>query len=186
MKSSRKALAAAGAAIGAIAVVLTAALPASASTQRGGGNASFESIDGFLAGPGALSNSPVVRLQLSGAVNARGSINLGGNAMVSPIPTFAGTLAVAHGNPRPSVRVNYMTCQETSTISTPYTVLGRLSSGAFSGAQGDGRALVVFSAVLPRYTFGPHRGRCNFMARPEPFGASISFHAQGPLFLRHR
>jgi hypothetical protein len=185
MKSSRKALAAAGAAVGAIAVVLTAALPASASPQRGG-NMGFESIDGFLAGPGALSSAPAVRLQLSGAVNTRGSINLGGNTMISQIPTFKGTLTVAHGNPRPSMRLNHMTCQETSTITTPYTVVGRLSSGVFSGAQGNGRAMVVFSAVVPRYTFGPHRGQCNFMARPEPFGASISFNARGPLFLRHR
>ena len=48
----------------------------------------YEWISGFLAGPGALANAPVVPLQLRGAVNTRGSINLGGNGSVSLIPTL--------------------------------------------------------------------------------------------------
>jgi hypothetical protein len=188
MKSLKKVLAAAGAAVGATAMVLgAAALPASASTQGAGGHGNYEWISGFLAGPGALANAPVVPLQLLGAVNTRGSINLGGNAAVSPIPTRKGTLTVEHGNPSPTPQLNHRTCRETDTVSTWYKVVGRQSSGAFWGAQGNGHAVVVFSAIAPRYTHGPHKGQCNFSenAQPEPYGAWVSFHAQGPLYLRH-
>ena len=120
MKSLKKMLAMAGAAVGAAAIVLAAALPASASTQGAGGHGNYEWINGFLAGPGALANAPVVPLQLRGAVNTRGSINLGGNGSVGSIPTYKGTLAVEHGNPSPPPQLNYRTCRETSTISTWY------------------------------------------------------------------
>ena len=189
MKILVKALAISGAAIGAIAMVLAAALPASAATQGAArGHVNYEWISGFLAGPGALANAPVVRLQLSGAVNTRGIINLGGNGSVSPIPTYRGTLTVRHGNPSPTPQLNYRTCRETDTTSTWYRVLGHQSSGVFWGAQGSGHAVVVFSAIAPRYAYGPHRGQCNFSqnAQPEPYGAWIYFHAQGPLYLRHR
>lgn len=185
MKSLKKMLAMAGAAIGATAIVLAAALPAGASTQSGGyGN--YEWINGFLAGPGALANAPVVPLRLRGAVNTSGSINLGGNSSVSPIPTYKGTLTVQHGNPSPPPQLNDQTCRETETISTWYKVLGSQSSGVFGGASGHGHAVVVFSAIAPRYTSGPDKGQCNFSenAQPEPYGAWISFHAQGPLHLR--
>jgi hypothetical protein len=187
MKSLTKVLAMAGAAIGATAMVLTAALPASAATQGAKRPVNYEWIDGYLAGPGALANAPVVPLQLTGAVNTRGSINLGGNSSVSQIPTRKGTLTVQHGNPSPPPKLNYLTCRETSTISTWYKVLGRQSTGVFWGAQGSGHAVVVFSAIAPRYTHGPNKGQCNFSenAQPKPYGAYISFRAQGPLYLRH-
>jgi hypothetical protein len=185
MKSLKKMLAIAGAAVGAAAMVLAAALPASASTQGGSGYGNYEWINGFLAGPGALANAPVVPLRLRGAVNTRGSINLGGNGSVGLIPTFKGTLAVQHGNPSPPPQLNYETCRENQTISTWYKVLGSQSSGVFGGASGGGHAVVVFSAIAPRYTSGPDKGQCNFSqnAQPEPYGAWISFHAQGPLYL---
>ena len=187
MKSLKKMLATAGAAVGAAAIVLAAALPASASTQGAGDHGNYEWINGFLAGPGALANAPVVPLRLQGAVNTRGSINLGGNGSVGTIPTYKGTLAVEHGNPSPPPQLNYRTCRETFTISTSYKVLGSQSSGVFRGAHGNGHAVVVFSAIAPRYTSGPHSGQCNFSqnAQPEPYGAWVSFHAQGPLYLRH-
>jgi hypothetical protein len=187
MKLIRKVIATASAAVGVTAMVLGAALPASASTQAPGRHGNYEWIDGFLTGPGALANAPVVPLQLSGAVNTHGSINLGGNASVSPIRTFRGTLTVRHGNPNPPPQLNPRTCRITETISTSYQVVGHQSSGVFRGAQGYGRAVVVFSVIAPRYTSGPRRGQCNFSqnAQPEPFGASISFRAQGPLYLRH-
>jgi len=187
MKFLRKVLATAGAAVGATAIVLAAAVPASASPQGDGGHGNYEWIDGFLAGPGALANAPVVPLQLSGAVNTRGSINLGGNAAVTPIPTYKGTLTVEHGNPNTPPQLNYRTCRETDTVSTSYKVVGHQSTGVFWGAHGSGRAVVVFSAIAPRYTSGPHEGQCNFSenAQPEPYGAWISFRAQGPLYLRH-
>ncbi|MGH3167858.1 MAG: hypothetical protein ACRDN0_18480 [Trebonia sp.] len=187
MKSLTKALAAAGTAVGATAIVLTAALPASASAHGAGGHGNYEWISGFLAGPGALANAPVVPLRLQGAVNTRGSINLGGNSSVGYIPTRKGTLTVEHGNPNPPPRLNYRTCRETDTTSTWYKVLGRQSSGVFWGAQGHGHAVVVFSDIAPRYTSGPLKGQCNFSenAQPEPYGAWISFEAQGPLHLRH-
>lgn len=187
MKSLKKMLATAGAAVGAAAIVLAAALPASASTQGAGGHGNYEWINGFLAGPGALANAPVVPLRLRGAVNTRGSINLGGNGSVGQIPTYKGTLAVEHGNPSPPPQLNYRTCRESFTISTWYKVLGSQSSGVFWGARGNGHVVVVFSAIAPRYTSGPHKGQCNFSqnAQPEPYGAWVSFHAQGPLYLRH-
>jgi hypothetical protein len=187
MKSLRKVLATAGAAVGATAIVLTATLPASASTQGAGGNRNYEWISGFLAGPRALANAPVVPLQLRGAVNTRGSINLGGNSSVSPIWTHKGTLTVQHGNPNPTPKLNYRTCRETETVSTWYKVVGSKSSGVFRAARGNGHAVVVFSAIAPRYTSGPHKGKCNFSenAQPKPYGAWISFHAQGPLYLWH-
>jgi hypothetical protein len=187
VKSVRKVLAMAGAAVGATAIVLGAALPASASTQGGGAHGNYEWINGFLAGPGALANAPVVPLKLSGAVNARGSINLGGNSSVGQILTNKGILTVEHGNPNPPPQLNYRTCRETDTVSTSYKVLGRQSTGVFWGAHGYGHAVVVFSAIAPRYTSGPHKGQCNFSqnAQPEPYGAYISFRAQGPLYLRH-
>ena len=134
MKSLSKLLAVAGAAIGATAMMLTAALPASASTQGAGRHVNYEVIAGFLAGRGALANAPVVPLQLRGAVNTSGSINLGGNSSVSPIWTRKGTLTVEHGNPNPAPQLNYRTCRETSTISTWYKVIGRQSTGVFWGA----------------------------------------------------
>jgi hypothetical protein len=187
MKSLKKVLATAGVALGAGALLLTVALPASASTQRDRDHVNYESIDGFLAGRAALANNPVVPLKLTGAVNTSGAINLGGNSAVSPIWTRKGTLTVQHGNPTPAPQLNYRTCRETETISTTYKVLGHQSSGAFWGAQGHGHAVVVFSAIAPRYHSGPHKGQCNFSqnAQPEPYGAYISFHAQGPLYLRH-
>ena len=99
MKAVKRMLAMAGAAVGATAIVLAAALPASASTQGAGGYGNYEWINGFLAGPGALANAPVVPLQFRGAVNTRGSINLGGNSSVSPLPTYKGTLTVAARQP---------------------------------------------------------------------------------------
>ena len=60
----------------------------------------------YLAGQGALADAPVVPLRLSGAVNTRGSINLGGNGSVSPIPTRKGTLTVEHANPNPTPQLN--------------------------------------------------------------------------------
>jgi hypothetical protein len=187
MKSLRKVLAGAGAALGATALLLTATLPASAATQGAGRPVNYEWITGFLAGKGALANAPIVPLKLSGAVNTRGSINLGGNSTVSPIWTRKGTLTVQHGNPAPKPQLNYRSCRETETVTTTYKVLGRQSSGVFWGAQGSGHAVVVFSAIAPRYTSGKHKGQCNFSenAQPEPYGAFISFQAQGPLHLRH-
>jgi hypothetical protein len=187
MKSLKNVLATAGVALGAGALLLTVALPASASTQGNRGHVNYEWIDGFLAGRGALANAPVVPLKLTGAVNTTGRINLGGNSSVSPIPTRKGTLTVKHGNPNPAPQFNYRSCRETQTISTTYKVLGHQSSGVFWGAQGSGHAVVVFSAIAPRYTSGNHKGQCNFSqnAQPEPYGAWISFRAQGPLYLRH-
>jgi hypothetical protein len=187
MKSLRKVLAVAGAAVGATAMALTVALPASAATQGAGRHVHYEWIDGFLAGPGALANAPVVPLQLRGAVNTSGKINLGGNSAVSPIWTHKGTLTVEHGNPAPQVKLNYRSCRQTDTVTTWYKVVGRQSSGVFWGARGSGHAVVVFSSIAPRYHSGPHKGQCNFgqNAQPEPYGAFISFRAQGPLYLRH-
>jgi hypothetical protein len=55
------------------------------------------------------------------------------------------------------------------------------------GARGNGHVVVVFSAIAPRYTSGPNKGQCNFSqnAQPEPYGAWVSFRAQGTLYLRH-
>ena len=187
MKSLKKMLAAAGVTIGAAGIVLTSVIPASASAQGNSGHGNYESITGFLAGRGALANAPVVPLQLRGVVSTRGSINLGGNASVSPIPSRKGTLAAEHGNPSPPPQLNYRSCRETETISTWTKVVGSRSTGVFKGASGSGHAVVVFSAIAPRYTSGKHKGQCNFSenAQPEPHGAWISFHDQGTLYLRH-
>jgi hypothetical protein len=188
MKFLTKVLATAGTAVGATAITLAAALPAGAATLGPSSHGNYETISGFLAGRAALANAPVVPLRLSGAVNARGSINLGGNSTVSRIPTNKGTLTVQHGNPGPRVQLNYRSCRETETISTSYTVIGRQSSGAFTRATGSGRAVVVFSAVTSRYASGPRRGQCNFSnsGRPQPNSAWVTFQAQGPLYLWHR
>ena len=187
MKSLKKVLATASAAGAAGAIVLGASLPASAATQGHRAPVKYEWIDGFLAGPDALANAPVVPLKLTGAVNTTGKINLGGNSSVTPIWTRKGTLTVQHGNPSPPPQFNARTCRVTETITTGYRVLGSKSSGVFWGAQGSGRAVVVFSSIAPRYTHGPRKGQCDFSqnAKPEPYGASISFRAQGPLYLRH-
>lgn len=187
MKALKKVIATAGAAGAAATIVLGAALPASAATQGHRGPVTYERIDGFLAGPGALANAPVVPLKLTGAVNTTGKINLGGNSSVTPIWTRKGTLTVRHGNPTPPPQFNARTCRVTETITTGYKVLGNRSGGVFWGADGSGRAVVVFSSIAPRYTHGPNKGQCDFSrnAKPEPYGAYISFHAQGPLFLRH-
>jgi hypothetical protein len=185
MKVLKKVLAGAGAAVGVIAIGLAAALPASAATQGPARHVNYESISGYLAGPGALANAPVVPLRLSGAVNTWGSINLGGNSAVSKIWTAKGTLTVWHGNPNPPPKLNYQSCRVTYAVSTSYKVLGSQSSGAFRKAQGSGRAVVVFSSVAPRYTSGKYKGQCNFSpkAKPVPYGAWITFNAQGPLYV---
>jgi hypothetical protein len=58
MKSLSKLLAVAGAAIGATAMALTVALPASAAPRGAGGHRNYEWITGFLAGRGALVLQP--------------------------------------------------------------------------------------------------------------------------------
>jgi hypothetical protein len=186
VKVLKKVLAGAGAAVGVIAIGLAAALPASAAPAAPARHVvNYESISGSLTGPGALANAPVVPLRLSGAVSARGSINLGGNSAVSKIWTNRGILTVQHGNPNPPPKLNYQSCRVTYAVSTSYQVLGNQSSGAFWKAQGNGRAVVVFSSIAPRYTSGKHRGQCNFSpnAKPLPYGAWITFNAQGPLYV---
>jgi hypothetical protein len=187
MKVLKKVLAGAGAAAGVIAIGLAAALPASAAPAGPARHhVNYESISGSLTGPGALANAPVVPLRLSGAVNTWGNINLGGNSAVSKIWTAKGTLTVWHGNPNPPPKLNYQSCRVTYTVSTSYTVLGNQSSGAFRKAQGNGRAVVAFSSIAPRYAFGKYKGQCNFSpkAKPLPYGAWITFNAQGPLYVR--
>jgi hypothetical protein len=188
VKVLKKVLAGASAAVGVIAIGLAAALPASAAPAAPARHAvNYEWISGSLTGPGALANAPVVPLRLTGAVNTWGNINLGGNSAVSGIWTAKGTLTVLHGNPNPPPRLNYQSCRVTYTISTSYKVLGNQSSGAFRKAQGNGRAVVVFSWIAPRNTFGKYKGQCNFSpkAKPLPYGARITFNAQGPLYVWH-
>lgn len=187
MKSLKKVLAAAGAALGATSIMLGAALPASASTQVADRHGNYEWIAGFLVGSGALATAPMVPLKLQGAVDTHGSINLGGTSSIGEIWTPKGTLTVQHGNPNPPPQLNYRTCRETTTIDTWYKVEGRKSTGVFWDAKGSGRAVVVFSAIAPRHTYGKHKGECDFgqNVQPEPYGAYISFRAQGPLHLRH-
>jgi hypothetical protein len=186
MKVLKKVLAGAGAAVGVIAIGLAAALPASAATQGPARHhVNYESISGTLTGQGALANAPVVPLRLTGAVNTRGSINLGGNSADSKIWTAKGTLTVWHGNPNPPPNLNYASCRVTYSVSTSYKVLGSQSTGAFWKAQGNGWATVVFSSIAPRYSFGKYKGQCNFSpkAKPLPYGAWITFNAQGPLYV---
>jgi hypothetical protein len=187
MKSLKRVLATAGVAVGATAITLTATLPASAATQGNRGPVKYEWINGTLTGKGALANAPVVPLQLTGAVNTRGFINLGGTSSIAKIPTLKGTLTVQHGNPTPPPALNYRTCRVTYTITTWYKVVGGKSTGAFWGATGNGTAVVAFSSIAPRYAHGPKRGQCNFSqnAKPLPYGAYVTFHAQGPLYVRH-
>jgi hypothetical protein len=187
MKSIKKVLATAGVGLGAASIVLAAGLPASAATQRPPSQPNYEWITGYLAGPGALANAPVVPLKLTGAVNTTGWINLGGNSAIGYIQTRKGTLTVQHGNPNPPPQVNYRTCRVTDTINTWYKVVGSKSTGAFWNATGSGRAVVVFSFIAPRYTHGKHKGQCNLSqnAKPAPYGAYVSFRAQGPLHVRH-
>ena len=55
MKSLKKMLGTAGVAIGVAGIALATVVPASASTQGGGGHGNYEWISGFLAGPGPAS-----------------------------------------------------------------------------------------------------------------------------------
>jgi len=184
MHSLKKKLVTAAAAVGAAGLVLAGgpAVAASASTAPGnGGHHGQEFIRGFLRGPTAVSSAPIVPLRLSGVVNARGSINLGGNSSVADIPTFKGTLAVEHGNPSPPPQINHRTCRATDTIHTWTRVLGSRSSGVFRGARGRGRATAAFSYILPRL----NNGKCDLNARPERHRALILFYAHGSLQLRH-
>jgi hypothetical protein len=187
MKSLKKVLATAGVGLGAASIVLAAGLPASAAPQKPPSHPSYEWISGYLAGPGALSNAPVVPLKLTGAVNTSGWINLGGTSSIGKIVTGKGTLTVQHGNPNPPPQVNYKSCRVTDTINTWYKVIGSKSTGAFWNAKGSGRAVVVFSFITSRYTHGKHKGQCDLSqnAKPAPYGAYVSFHAQGPLYVRH-
>jgi hypothetical protein len=183
MKSFKMKLAGACAAAGTAGLVLAGgpALASSAPAHHGGGRFGQENITGFLSGPRAVSSNPVVPLRLTGVVNTFGTINLGGNASVTGIATFAGTLTVAHGNPSPPPQVNFRTCRVTEIIHTWTRVLGSQSTGVFRGARGSGQATVVFSALAPRL----RNGRCNLKAPPLPFGASIAFNASTSLQLQH-
>lgn len=181
MKNLKKVIASAGATAGAAAMVLGATLPASAATHA---PVRFERISGFLAGPRALASAPVVPLRLQGTVNTVGHINLGGNGHISRIPTFRGTLTVDHGTSSPPARLDFRTCRETQTIDTSYRVLGNESTGVFWHSTGHGRAVVVFTAIAPRYSHGALRGRCDFRPSAKPHDAEIFFNAEGPLSLR--
>ena len=175
-----KLLAVAGAAIGATAMTLTVALPASAAPGGRRRHVDYGQ-SGFLAGRGALANAPVVPLQLRGAVNTSGSINLGGNSAVSPIWTRKGTLTVEHGNPNPATAAQLPDVP--GNLHDQHLVQGDRPPEyrRLLGRRGSGHALVVFSAIAPRYTSGSHKGQCNFSqnAQPKPYGAYISFRARG-------
>lgn len=183
MKSSKRTmLARAGAAVGAAAMVAGVALPANASTTQPG-PVNYEWLSGFAAGQNVVSGNPIVPLQLHGAVDTHGFLNLGGMSSVSRIHTFEGSMAVAHGDQMTPPQLNWQTCRETDIVSTGYLVLGGQSTGVFWQARGFGHATVVFSAIVPRFP----NGQCDFSpnVQPLPFGAFIAFRAQGPLFLRH-
>jgi hypothetical protein len=182
--------------IGAVAVAgasaaLLSAGSASADPAHGGIISGPEALAGSVYGPAAISQAPTVPLRLRGVVNTFGSVFLGGpsNAKRHTVYTNAGALNVVvfTSTATQSSYANPRTCFAVFTEREAFRVIG--GTGAFFRASGPGTVQIRSGAFVPRYRYGPKRGRCNVNGSPVTArGAFINFYAQvTPLTIRvHR
>jgi hypothetical protein len=174
---------------GAAAVTLLAVAPALASSHAHAGKAVTgpEAISGTVHGKAALAKAPRIPLQWQGLVVTKSVVTLGGGGgphkgAVKTLTSPAGNLTVmVSSKPTQSQSINTKTCQFSFTQDIPVTVVGAKSTGAFAGASGPGAAQVQFSAIVPRYTSGPNKGKCNPNGTPIAKTAVASFLATAVL-----
>jgi hypothetical protein len=110
--------------------------------------------------------------------------NGGGNTHT--LVTAAGKLTVrGSGKKAQTQTVNQQTCHVSFTIRQKFNFVPGSSTGAFAGASGPGAYKITFSACVPRYTSGSHKGECNLSNNVEPKakGAVAHFLAAGVLTL---
>jgi hypothetical protein len=164
-----------------VGAVMLAAVPALASTSPTPSVTGPEVISGTVHGKAALANAPVIPLKLTGVVAATSKVNLGGKGSpqkgdTKDLITTAGKLTVeVTAKPQNTQSINPKTCAASFAQYLQVTIVGGKSTGAFAGASGPGAVQISFSAILPRYTKGPHKGQCDPNAQPSPKGAVANF-----------
>jgi hypothetical protein len=159
---------------GAAAAALVAGAPALASSHASTGQAVTgpEVISGTVHGKAALAKTTRIPLQWQGLVATKSVVTLGGGSgphkgAVKTLTSPAGNLTVTvSSKPTQSQSVNTKTCRFSFAQDIPVSVLGSKSTGAFAGASGPGAVQVQFSATVPRYKSGPHKGQCNPNGNP--------------------
>jgi hypothetical protein len=109
-----------------------------------------------------------------------------GHANTHTLVTAAGKLTVRGSGKQTSAQsLDSRTCRITFTVRQQFNFVPNLSTRAFAGATGPGTYQVTFSAYVPRFTSGSHKGKCNFSnnARPLAKGAVAKFLAAGVMTL---
>jgi len=169
----------------------TAGSPAKPAAKASAAPASgTETMTGKVAGAAAVADDAVFPLALSGPVQTTGTFTTPSSTSAHATVTFktkAGNLVAAAYSPdangnQPPVIVNAAECRMQFTIHATYTVTGSESTGAFEGARGSGKALVVFQADAPKLA----NGRCNTSGNAQPVASTATgtFSASGPLTLK--
>jgi hypothetical protein len=166
---------------GAGAILLAAGPALAASSSPAPSITGPEVISGSVHGKAALANAPIIPLKLTGVVAATSKVNLGGNGApkkgdTKDLITTAGKLTVEiTAKPQNTQSINPKTCAASFAQYLQVAIVGGKSTGSFAGASGPGSVQLSFSAILPRYTKGPHKGQCNPNGEPAPKGAVASF-----------
>ena len=147
-----------------------------------------EVVSGTVHGKAALANTPHIPLTLTGVVSTRDrSFVLGnGHSNTHTLVTAGGKLGVkGSGKQTSSQSVNSKTCHVTYIVRQKFNFVPSLSTGAFAGAMGPGAYQITFSAYVPRYKSGNHKGQCNFGNNVQPLtkGAVANFLAAGVITL---
>jgi len=177
LKGTLRALAAAGG----IATVVLTGLPALASSGHAAKPVTGpEVIAGTVHGKKAIANKTIIPLKMTGLVTARSSVDLGGSAAQKgsskTLKSAAGNLTVKiAAKPQSTQSFSPKTCREAFTEDIVVSVVGGKSTGAFAGTSGPGAVQISFRATAPRFTSGPHKGRCNANGQPRVKGAVASF-----------
>jgi hypothetical protein len=188
----RNVIARAGGLIGAAGATLLVAGGgiAMASTGSHGPVTGPEVVAGAVHGKAALANKPHIPLRLSGVVATtdRGFVLGGGPSNKDhTLITAAGKLTVKPTSKTTQTQAaNPKTCHATFTDSQQFSFVPGMSTGKFAGATGPGAYKVSFSAYFPRFTSGPHKGKCNFSnnAVPKARGAAATFLAAGVITVK--
>jgi hypothetical protein len=176
-----------------VAVTLAGASPAFASTTAETTASAAaktvtgpEAITGAAYGKAAVANVTPLPLTLVGLVPTTDlGFQLGnGNSNTHTLTTPAGKLTVTGtGKEAGTQAFNAQTCHITYTERQTFKFVPGQSSGKFAGASGTGAYQIWFSAYVPRYTSGKHKGQCDTASNVQPLakGAVAKFLAAGVL-----
>jgi hypothetical protein len=148
-----------------------------------------EVVSGKVYGKAAVANVTHIPLTLSGmvATTDRGFVLGPGGGNTHTLTTPAGKLTVrGSGKEAQAQSVNAKTCRITFTNRQQFSFVPSLSTGKFAGASGPGAYLITFSAFVPRFTSGKHKGQCNLGNNVQPLakGAVATFLAAGVITVK--